>query len=673
MTQAIWQAELSPEADAPGLDGEWLVTNGLGGFAMGTAAACNARRYHGLLVAPLHPPVERINTVSMIGETLDIDGHPYELFNCEFGADEGRTVFHPAGWRYLKHFEKDTACRWTYEAGGVRLTKTLRLVWQKNVAVVTYRVEAMDNAGPEGVTLKLLPFVSLRDFHHLRYSGAPSQFRIRTHSHGFEVTAGELPPLRIAASRGQATSRTQEWRNIRYRIETERGQDDTEALLVPGEITCHFAQPAKLSTGERTMTVAIALEAIDWSVVERQDARATHLRRIVRYVQQDVADAETSRQLGALAVAGDDFVVRRSIGPSELSTILAGYPWFADWGRDTMISLEGLLLCTGRFEEAQRVLVAYARHVKDGLIPNRFDDYGGEPHYNTVDASLWFVHASLQYMQRTHDQQTWRDYLHMACRQIVNAYRDGVPACIGMDRDGLIGAGSPDTQLTWMDAKRDGVVFTPRHGKAVEINALWHRALCGLSEMGDASDYGDLAALVKQSFAATFWDEELGYCVDHVNEHGADRSLRPNQVFAVSLPHSPLPRTKQKAVMTTVRNRLLTPMGLRTLPVDDAAYHGKYTGTMFERDRAYHQGTTWAWLIGPYVEGYLRANQFSAAAIKHARSAIAPLLAELGRHSYGQLHEVFDGDAPHTPAGCMAQAWSVAETLRALMLIERGE
>ncbi len=676
----VWHMPLAP-AKAPPLETEWLLTNGIGGFAMGTVAGCNTRRYHGLMIASLRPPVDRVNTVSFIGEAVECDEQTIELFNCEFATDAGDTVFHPHGWRYLVDFAKDTSCRWTYDLGPVRLHKELRLVWQRNFAVVTYRVDlaaasALREEGggpPNAIKLRFMPFVALRDFHHLRHGADPAWFDMHTRTRGFTIGDHEWPTVHIAASRGSAIASPNEWRNFRYRVETDRGQDDTEAMLCPGAIEWELADPHRLGEAERTITLAMGPEPIDWSQVERRGARAQHLRRIVRHVTRDVANRQTATHLAGLAAAGDDFVVRREMAGRPGSTILAGYPWFADWGRDTMISLPGLLLCTGRFDEARRTLTAYAEHLRDGLIPNRFDDYANEPHYNTVDASLWFIHAALEYVRMSGDESTWRNGLLSACGAILDAYRNGTPAEIGMDEDGLIAAGTEHTQLTWMDAKRDGVVFTPRHGKAVEINALWYRALRGLAETGGRREYADLADRVGRSFVRTFWNEQLGYLVDHVNEHGADLSLRPNQVLAVSLAHSPLPRTKQQRVMKQVRQRLLTPRGLRTLPVEDANYHGRCAGPMFQRDRAYHQGTVWAWLIGPYVEGWLRAHRFSRAACRHARSALEPLLGALGEHSLGQLHEVFDGDAPHAPRGCIAQAWSVAETLRAMMLIERGE
>ena len=362
---------------------------------------------------------------------------------------------------------------------------------------------------------------------------------------------------------------------------------------------------------------------------------------------------------------------------------MAGYPWFADWGRDTFISLPGLLLCTGRFDEARSTLKAYAQSLHNGLVPNRFDDYDSKAaHYNAVDASLWFVHAAMEYYLTSGDQDAWDGWLCGAVMQVIDAYLRGTDHDIRMAGDGLISAGNPRTQLTWMDAARDGVVFTPRFGKPVEVNALWYHALVGMSELLADTDrstsvhYVKLSKRVKRAFLKNFWDNKQGYLYDHIwaddqGQETTDQTVRPNQIFAVSLPHSPLPRTKQQKVVKAVTQSLLTPLGLRTLPQDDPNYHGRYTGPMFDRDSAYHRGTVWPWLIGPYAEAVLRAGRFSDKSKKDALAAVEPLCQCLMSDGLGQLHEIHDGDPPHRPVGCMAQAWSVAELLRVLWLIEQ--
>ncbi|MCA3005850.1 MAG: glycogen debranching protein, partial [Phycisphaerales bacterium] len=382
------------------------------------------------------------------------------------------------------------------------------------------------------------------------------------------------------------------------------------------------------------------------------------------------------------------------------ASIIAGYPWFADWGRDTMISLPGLLLCTGRHEEARSLLLLFSAargggpagsEQSGGLVPNVFDDYTGRPHYNTVDASLWFVHACCRYLAASKDQSTFNKELLPACLDVMHAYRTGTAFGIGADpEDGLIASGDHTTQLTWMDAKRDGVVFTPRHGKAIEINALYYNALRSLAvaagphRTGLRNEMTALADKIGPTIATRFWNPQrqcLFDCLtpDHAAPGGwrPSTQVRPNQIFAVSLPHSPLNPSQQQAVVKCVRERLWTRHGLRTLEQGDAGYKGRFEGRMFDRDAAYHNGTAWPWLAGPLAEATLRAGGFSSEARAQARELLAPLLRAMEGGCLGQLAEVYDGDdtteRPQRAAGCPAQAWSIAETLRVSLLIERGE
>lgn len=674
------------------LNTEWLLTDGLGGFAMGTVSGCATRRYHGLLIAAARPPVERFNTLAAVAETLRIDGHEHHLDCHEYFSPEHHTVFHPHGYQYLHKFEKAAApasVRWHYRVGSLAVTKELRIVWRRPAAVITYTVEPLPGAGENRagqVTLEVVPLLAMRDFHQHRRPdwGDPFQVEAANEPDGarLQVRADIPVPLHMAAWGGGGkcffSGRRDWWHNFRRRRETERGQDDLEDLFAPGAFVCTFAP----GDGPYSLRLYASTEPIDRGALDTDDGREEHLQRIERNIQRSTPNVQRPSAPGSglsrLVAASDDFVVTRFVGGDEFRTILAGYPWFADWGRDTMISLPGLLLCTGRLDEAAQTLITFARHIRNGLVPNRFDDYGGEPHYNTADASLWFIHACLEYRRvcPNSDRRVWREVLAPACRDIIRAYREGTDGPIKMDDDGLIAAGNEQTQLTWMDAKRDGVVFTPRWGKCVEINALWHRALAGCAaamwdeDAPTAAEYEKLAQKVKRSFGQTFWSDELGYLLDHVNAGGADRSLRPNQMFAVSLPTPLLTQVRQKKVMAIARDKLLTPMGPRTLGRDDANYCGLHCGSMFDRDKAYHQGTVWPWLIGPYVEGWLRAHEFSLEARAHGREALAPLLDQLHRRSLGQLPEIYDGDAPHNPSGTIAQAWSVAETLRTLVLVE---
>ncbi|MEP0844461.1 MAG: glycogen debranching protein, partial [Phycisphaerae bacterium] len=367
-------------------------------------------------------------------------------------------------------------------------------------------------------------------------------------------------------------------------------------------------------------------------------------------------------------------VKRRRADGSDSTTILAGYHWFGDWGRDTFIALPGLLLETRRFAEARQVLETFASAQQDGLIPNRFSDYGDGCDYNSVDASLWYLHAAVQYCRRSGDRTAWRDFLGQTCARIIDGFVKGAPFNIRVDSDGLVSCGDASTQLTWMDAKYGDVVFTPRHGKPVEINALWYDGLLALAELIEADEplpaerYRRQARKTGRAFVEQFWDPARRCLFDVVRGSERDASIRPNQIFAVSLPHSPLEASQCRAVLETVEEHLLTPYGLRSLSPADPRYRGRYAGNPFERDSAYHQGTVWSWLIGPYVEAYLRVHGTGAAARSAAREKLAALIAHLDEAGLGSVSEVFDGDPPHAPGGCIAQAWSVAELLRAWRL-----
>lgn len=626
----------------PYLSLEWLLTSGTGGFAMGTVVGCNTRRYHGLLCAAAMPPVGRIMALSRIAEVLYFDGapRPYDLsVNCFRGA------IHPRGYRHLRRFEVDRTARWHYELENAAVDKEVLLVRGTNMVGVRYIVHA---APGRNIELHLMPFVALRDYHALRRrAGDGPWVRLeRT-----RLAVGEGPhALHMCIDAGHFARREDWWYGHVYPVEAERGLDDTEDLFVPA------AAVVPMRGGGRVTLWASFNEPprdTDW------DARRAHTVAVPESLRRGSAGSDAVRRL---VRASEDFIVqrRRRDGTPAVS-ILAGYPWFADWGRDTMISLPGLLLCTGRLEEARQVLELYGEHVSEGMIPNRFDDYTSEPSYNTVDASLWFINAVFAYLRRSGDDTPARERLMQACRAIVAGYRKGTRFGIGMDEsDALIRAGDATTQLTWMDAKCDGVAFTPRHGKAVEINALWYNALMLLGE-------DDLAARVRESFVRTFWRNPFRGLYDVVDGDRWDGSIRPNQIFAASLPHSPLNIEQQRAVVEVVRRELLTPFGLRTLARDDPGYRGRFGGPPRERDAAYHNGTVWAWLIGPFLDAWLRVNDRSPQSVEQARQWLQPLINHLHDGCLGQISECFEGDEPHRPVGCPAQAWSVAEVLRLAM------
>jgi predicted glycogen debranching enzyme len=635
----LYQADTHGELH-PFLHQEWLLSSGHGAFASSSVVGCNTRRYHGLLCAATAPPLGRVLALSRLGEIVHVDGREdfHELSICQF-----RQSFHPRGDKLLRHFRLGAMAQWEFEVEGVSIIKQLVVHPGRNAIALRYRLTG--TAGRK-VVLRLLPFVALRDFHALRHKDNAA-FATQVQPRSVSVTEGPHT-LQLAADTGEFQPAGEWWYGHTYAVETERGLDDHEDLFVPAHLLAQLTLPAEL-----TLRVALGEDPV--SLSSPDEAAAAQKQRY----DQPGASAEILR----LRRAAADFIVpRRSPEGNAAVSILAGYPWFADWGRDAMISLPGLLLTTGRHAEALAALDLYAQHVSQGMIPNHFDDYTNQPSYNTVDASLWFIHACFAYLRTTGDEAGFRGRLLPACQAIRDGYRQGTRFDIRMDADGLITAGNPDTQLTWMDARCDGVSFTPRHGKAVEINALWYNAL---KLLGDE----ELAARVRESFVRTFWINPFRGLFDCVHDQHVDASVRPNQIFAVSLPHSPLEPAQQSAVVETVRRELLTPYGLRTLSRNHPNYHGRYTGPQFQRDRAYHNGTVWSWLIGPFLEAYLRIHGHSADAQRQARVWLQPLLDHMHKACLGQISEIFEGDEPHRPVGCPAQAWSVAEVLRIAVML----
>jgi len=638
------------------LDREWLLTNGRGGFASGTVAGVATRRYHGLLIASGRPPLERWLLLSAVLERVEYGDQFRELAAFDFGE-----TVHPRGFEVLKDFASSNAGPWpwarfTYAWDGVRVVKCVCLPRDSDEVVVRYQVTS-EHGGR--VSLGLCPFVAIRDFHGVTQAfgnGFPVEER-----DGTVWIGGGWPRLRLRAEAGESADRPRFehgpdwWRGFAYREEASRGFDGREDLFVPGWFRV---------AGEGSFEVALRAEAVF-------SEEAAHVQPVAALPPQWPEPREVAIE-ERLAAAADAFVVeRRRADGSRSTTILAGYPWFGDWGRDTFIALPGLLLETGRFIEARQVLETFASAQRDGLIPNRFSDYGDGCDYNSVDASLWYVHAADAYCHASSDAWAWREVLGPVCERIVEAFVEGTQFNIHMDNDGLIWCGDDSTQLTWMDAKHGDTVFTPRHGKPVEINALWYHALCVLTERSGPRDkkraswYTEVAGRARKALAHEFWNPETDCLFDVVRDDYHDAAIRPNQILAVSLPHSALTRKQQRAVVTVAERELLTPYGLRSLSPHDPAYRSRYAGNSWERDSAYHQGTVWGWLIGPFVEAYLRVHDFSPSAKSRMRAGLQTLVAHLDEAGLGSVSEVFDGDPPHRPGGCIAQAWSVAELLRA--------
>lgn len=604
---------MSPQASSPiRLEGaalarhaasEWVLTNALGGFAMGTVGGVPMRRYHGLLVAAMRPPLDRRAALMAVDDALLIEGegggepsvHPLTAFHFSGSRPGG-------GGPDLVAFEREGAvCRWEFAiapASGPRalVCKELVLARGQNAAVLRYSLSPRARRA----WMRLRPLVALRDFHGLLRSDAGlDRFRVFDFTrHGEEPhvgVEGEGVLLHLAPSaRARWAEKPEWWFDFEYALDRARGDPGCEDLICPGSFLVELTpdQP----TFELAAWVGETRPAPWVRIVEGWDAHAA--APLAPAPPPDLALLHA-----ALVRAADQFVVARpqSDGGPGLS-IIAGYPWFSDWGRDTMIALRGLLLSTRRFEEARAVLGTFAEQRRDGLLPNCFDDATGRPRHNSVDASLWFIHASCDYAQASGDGESFTSSLLPACLDIVEWYTRGTDHGIRVDPgDGLLEAGSPHTQLTWMDAMRDGVVFTPRHGKPVEVNALWYSALLRLAEALDASMPYRAAELfvagrtAARSFRAAFWNAQCGALHDTlVPERGRwrpDSKVRPNQVFALALPHCPLDPHQQRSVLRVVRERLLTPVGLRTLDPADPDFRPRFEGDMRQRDQAYHNGT----------------------------------------------------------------------------------
>ena len=636
---------------------EWLIANRIGGCASGTVAGCNTRRHHALLVAATSPPVGRVAALANVMERLVVGGVSYDL-----GINEFADTFSPFGLSHLVSFTNGVAPSFVYHCGEATLTKEMLLAESANAVAVRYTYH-----GP-AAALHLRPLVALRDFHHTRRADQPNRMTFHKTDGGIVVhdRLSVRHDLHLTSPEARFLPDGQWWYGLCYRADAARGYQDKEDLYTPGEFVW------SLEDGEQCQFVAGLDEP---GLIFFDSALARHRDRLTRLAGSVGVDADVTTR--RLAVATDAFVVRRDTGGRPpAATILAGYHWFADWGRDAFIALPGLLLATQRFEQAKQVFRTFSEWIVDGLVPNRFDDRAAAAHYNSIDASLWLCIAAERFVAATGDEAFFTDTLVPIMDGILTSLHDGTQFDIHADADGLLVGGNKQTQLTWMDAKSDRHAVTPRHGKAVEINALWysaHRTMaerCGRAGDSRAELYAQRASVMAPAFVRTFWNQRLQCLYDCVSADRICHAIRPNQIFAVSLPHSPLSQPQQAAVVETVRKHLLTPLGLRTLSPENPAYCGRYEGDVGSRDKAYHQGTVWPWLLGAFIEAYLRVEQRRSEAVQQARQWLAAFDEHLLAAGLGYIGEVFDGDAPHRPGGCIAQAWSVAEILRAKRLVQ---
>lgn len=643
------------------LDTEWLLTNSRGGFAAGSVIGCNTRRYHGLLIGTHSPPANRIRALSNCLETIAFRGGSFSVSNFEFDH-----AMHPNGYVHLLEFRKDLGVHFEYTLDFTTLTKSIYLLPDSDIVAVVYDFSTV----VEPFDFALRPFAALQDFHALSRSDAELS---SVWDEQQLTVSGQSPQTGLLCMRCdemQFEQNAEWWYRFLYRVERRRGQDCFEDLWSPGTWHCRIDGPQRIILWAGLF--ADQESSLQLGEMELQTAVDAVALREKEFHPPAPADAVTHK----LAAAAGQFVIERTIEDNLAPTILAGYPWFLDWGRDTFIALEGLCLCTQRYDVAWGVLKTFAAAISEGMIPNRFDDYGNPPHYNSIDASLWFVHAAFRYLNVTGDRKNFSAKLLPAVKWILDSYRRGTRFGIHADADKLITGGDVDTQLTWMDAKYNGIAFTPRYGKAVEVNALWYSNLCSLADFyrdknaDEHRFYRDTADRVCRSFNDLFWNESKGYLNDCILPGGkADTSLRPNQVLAVSLPFTPLNIEQAKKVVHIVEQELLTPFGLRSLAPSDPRYKKRYAGSMGQRDAAYHQGTVWAWLIGPFVEAVLKVHGSDPSAKRRCRSFLAPLIEHLDQNGcLGTIAEIFDGDPPHSPRGAFAQAWSVAEVLRAWLL-----
>jgi predicted glycogen debranching enzyme len=663
----VWPGKEDAEAL---LTHEWLVTNGLGGYASGTLGGVSTRRFHGMLIAALPAPFGRTMMLNQLSETLHLpDGTSVELCGEEAQPDRPKigVVHHLAEFRLERGLPF-----WRFEIGDIVLEKHVLMPHRQNTVQISYKLLA--GAGP--VKLELRPAIYFRPHEGRVDEPLVQAYTLMIVEDRYEIIGRQdYPPLRLRLLGEDAalTLKRGFVRDLHYRIEARRGYDSQGVLWSPGYFTAELPV-------ERTATLIASTE--DWATIEAlapEEALPAERERRERLLL--AAPPQAQEGLGAeLVLAADQFIIlpagrveesaRARAAGDEVRTVIAGYHWFTDWGRDTMISLEGLTLTTGRHAEAGWILRTFAHYVRDGLIPNMFPEGEKEGLYHTADASLWFFQALHRYLQVTNDRETLRRILP-ALRDIVQHHLNGTRFGIGIDpKDGLLRQGAEGYQLTWMDAKVGDWVVTPRRGKAVEINALWYNALCLLAQwvseeehnVADAQTFSRHADTAQASFNARFWYEAGGYLYDVIDgEQGDDTACRPNQVLAISLAHPILEQARWKPVLEIVKTRLLTPVGLRSLAPGHPDYKSKYDGDLRARDAAYHQGTVWTWLIGPFLDAWLRIYPEDVAG---ARRLLAGLDSHLSEACIGSISEIFDAEAPYLPRGCAAQAWSVAEVLR---------
>ncbi|MDF2987712.1 MAG: putative glycogen debranching enzyme [Eubacterium sp.] len=617
----------------------------------------NARRYHGLLVSALKPPTSRHLLLSNVLEDIIFEDGKSISLSSFITKGSGPEEYISPGFKHLQRFKYDYLPEYVYSYKDIIIKKKIAMKQGENTTVILYEIRN----GSGEVILKLTPLVNFRDHH---YQSTRDSLRFTAGYEGNEIIVSpegsREAVLRLGTGEGQLQRLDNcYFYNMYYPVEQERGLDCIEDHYIPGYYTVRL-EPWECKT------ISFAATTENYSACEIDAAKiiADEEMRLESLLKINNSEHDLLRRL---VLAADDFIVYRN--STRAKTVIAGYPWFTDWGRDTMIAFPGLTLATGRYDDAKEILFTFSKYVDFGLIPNMFPDDGEKPAYNSVDAALWYFEAVKSYLDYTRDFEFIKANVYGSLKSICAGFINGTLYNIEMTEDGLITAGNESTQLTWMDAKVGDWVVTPRHGKAVEINALWYNGLMIMSELAqgfsDTDIYLDLASKAKAAFEKVFWNEELQCLYDVVNEAGSDSSIRPNQILAVGLANAVLEGHKAKCVVEKVWRELYTPYGLRTLSEDSPQYRGIYTGDVWSRDGAYHQGTVWTWLLGRFIKAFVRVNGNTDIARKNAVDFIMPFADHMKDGGIGSISEIFDGDSPHYPKGCFAQAWSVAEILRA--------
>lgn len=641
-----------------GVQKEWVLTNGIGGYAGSSVTGAHARKHHGYLIASLHPPVERFVILSKINECLIRSSGKIDFTVEQYLADDGSTAYRK-GIEYLNSFTYDGLVHFTTKAPEFTMTKTLAFEHGKNTIAISYDIQ---NDG-ESATLVLTPLFNYRVHHEastidtLKFDTAYEQPEIRlVPQQNKDVT------IRLFTDDGTVVPCEEKYTTgMQLQKELDVESDALDDNYTPYQIEFPLDAGCR-----KKISIVCTIED-----TYEKDAFATAAAEMARFDALEKKAGYHDELAETLTIAADHFLAyRQSTG---LMTVLAGLPWFTDWGRDTMIALTGLTLSTGRYQDARDILTTFARYVHHGMVPNMFPDEGTAPLYNTADASMWYFYAVGKYLDYTGTPEDYafvQETIYPKLKEIIAAYEHGTDFSIYMEEDGLIHAGSGLDQVTWMDVRVGDWVATPRHGKPVEINALWYHALCLMEEWAtrfgeDGSHYAALAAHAKESFAKEFWNEKDGCLYDVVDGLEGDATLRPNQIYAVSLPHRMLDADKEKKIVDKVYEKLYAKTGLRSLSPDDKEYHPTYEGCLDKRDHAYHQGTSWGFLLGGFLTAYVHVYGTSKEVITQVDAMLDATREQFYHGCIGSIAEIFDGDEPHTSRGCYAQAWSVGEILRA--------